>query len=90
MLNLVVTTQFKKDYKKIRRQGKKIEALNDLMGMIVEQKEIPQKYKDHSLVGNLRGRRECHISPDWLVIYRIEGDDVIFERTGSHSELLKS
>lgn len=89
MLNLVVTSQFKKDYKKVRKQGKNIESLNQLMQKILRQEELPRKYKDHSLVGNFRGRRECHLTPDWLLIYRIDGEDAVFERTGSHSELLK-
>ena len=61
--------------------------IKDIMSMLVNEQQLPPKNKDHNLTGNYKGRRECHIESDWLLIYKIEGDTIIFERTGSHSEL---
>jgi len=57
--------------------------------MLVARRPLPPKYRDHRLSGRWRKHRECHITPDWLLIYRIQGDDLILERTGSHSELFR-
>jgi mRNA interferase YafQ len=87
MLNPIRTKQFKKDYKKALRQGRNIEKLEAVMVKLTAQEQLEKRHKDHKLVGNFKDRRECHIEPDWLLIYKIEGDLIIFERTGSHSEL---
>jgi len=63
--------------------------LKHVMKMIVSEQELPKTLRDHKLIGNYQGRRECHITGDWLLIYKLEKDYVIFERTGSHSELFK-
>lgn len=55
--------------------------------ILVTQESIPQKYRDHSLIGRYNNHRECHIEPDWLLIYRIDGDTIFFEETGTHSDL---
>jgi len=57
--------------------------------MIASEEDLPIEVRDHKLIGNYQGRRECHITGDWLLIYKLEKDSVIFERTGSHSELFK-
>jgi len=88
-LNLVRTGQFKKDYKRIKKQGEDLEDLRSVIKMLVEGKPLPPEYRDHTLSGRLKKHRECHIAPDWLLIYRIKGDDLILERTGSHSELFR-
>lgn len=62
----------------------KLHAVTDLL---IEQKPLPRKYYDHSLSGKYKGHRECHIQPDWLLIYKIVGDVIIFERMGSHADL---
>jgi len=59
------------------------------MKMIASEEDLPIEVRDHKLIGNYQGRRECHITGDWLLIYKLEKDSVIFERTGSHSELFK-
>jgi len=60
------------------------------MRQLAERRQLNPKHKDHKLIGNYKGRRECHIAPDWLMIYQYIGDNaVLFERTGSHSELFK-
>ena len=83
------TTQFKKDYKQAKRQNKNIEYLKTIVALLADGKQLPEKYHDHPLVGNWKGHRECHISPDWLLIYKIDEDILILTmaRTGSHSEL---
>ncbi|MDZ7363841.1 MAG: type II toxin-antitoxin system YafQ family toxin [candidate division KSB1 bacterium] len=87
MLKPVRTKQFKKDYKKALRQGKDIEKLDMIMLRLAAQEKLERKHNDHKLVGNFKGRRECHIEPDWLLVYSIQNDLIIFERTGSHSDL---
>jgi mRNA interferase YafQ len=85
------TTQYKRDEKLMRKQGKDFEKLDKILEIIIEGVAIPQEYCDHSLVGEFSGSRELHIEPDWLLIYRLYENDtkVIFERTGSHSELFR-
>lgn len=91
LLKIVPTTKFKKDLKKIIKQQKNRSLLDNIVEMLQKKQELPIKNKDHGLTGNWIGYRECHITPDWLLIYRIkgEGDVELLElvRTGSHSEL---
>lgn len=89
MLNLVVTNQFKRDLKRIRKQGKDLSILQNILQMLVEEKDLDAKYCDHALTGNYTGFRECHIQPDWLLIYMINHQELILtaSRTGSHSDL---
>lgn len=83
------TNQFKKDYKLARKQNKKMSLLQDVVALLANGEALPEKYKDHELKGNWSGHRECHITPDWLLIYRYEDDILILtlSRVGSHSEL---
>lgn len=83
------TTQFKKDYKLAVKRGLKIELLKDIVATLAMGEKLPEKNKDHALAGNWVGHRECHILPDWLLIYRIEDDVLVLTlaRTGSHSDL---
>jgi mRNA interferase YafQ len=83
------TNQFKKDYKRAQSQGKDIEALRDVVTKLAREEKLPEKYKDHSLHGEWNHHRDCHIKPDWVLIYRITGDTLILERMGSHSELFR-
>ena len=83
------TTQFKKDFKMAMKRGLKIELLEEVIAALAMGETLPQKHKDHALTGNWVGHRECHVLPDWLLIYRIE-DEVqvlILTRTGTHSDL---
>ena len=89
MLTPVRSTKFKKDYKKAERQGKDLKKLKSIMVRLAKEETLEPKYKDHYLTGNYKGRRECHIEPDWLLIYMIVGSEIFFERTGSHSELFR-
>ena len=83
------TTQFRKDYKLAMKRGLKIELLEQIVALLAAGKALPEKNKDHALTGNWVGHRECHILPDWLLVYRIEDDVLVLTltRTGTHSDL---
>ncbi len=83
------TTQFKKDYKLAMRRGLNIQLLQDVVTTLSMGETLPEKNKDHALTGNWVGHQECHILPDWLLVYRIEGDVLVLTlaRTGTHSDL---
>ncbi len=85
------TNQFKKDVKLAKKQGKDIDKLFDVIGMLANGNQLDEKYRDHDLSGNYKGCRECHIEPDWLLIYEIFDDVLVLmlNRVGSHSELFK-
>ena len=89
MLDVKFTNLFKKDYKAAQKRGLKIEKLHQVIAALREQKELPAKNRDHALTGNYKGFRECHVEPDWLLIYQIKDDELILllSRTGSHSDL---
>ena len=90
MLELRFTSKFKKDYKRLKRQGKDLEKLEAALEMLVRGEALSESMRDHALGGAYREHRECHIEPDWLLIYRIDEDGLVLvaTRTGSHSELL--
>ena len=88
-MKLIYTTQFKKDFKKIKKRQKNISKLTVVIEKLLGQKKLEPKYKDHSLSGKYQSHRDCHIEPDWILIYRITEDELILERTGSHSDLFK-
>ena len=93
LLKLAPSTKFKKDLKKIIKQGKERELLTNIIEKLRRKESLPQKNCDHPLVGEYKGYRECHITPDWLLIYRIINNNSIelleLTRTGAHSELFK-
>lgn len=84
-----VTSKFKKDYKPAIKRGLNISLLDEIITLLSMGEELPEKYCDHALIGNWVGHRECHILPNWLLIYRIENDVLVLTllRTGSHSDL---
>lgn len=81
------TTQFDKDMKDSARSGKDLTKIKALMFDIICENPLPQKCNDHHLHGKYKNHRECHIEPDWLLIYMFNGDDVTFVRNGTHSKL---
>lgn len=90
MRAIVLSTQFRKDLKLARRRNLPIEKLNEIVFMLANDMELPMNNHDHALTGNKTGFRECHIQPDWLLIYnKVEGEVQILNlyRTGSHSDL---
>ena len=88
-LNVIWTTQFKKDYKKASKRNLPIGLLDDIIWKLAAGEKLPEKNRDHALSGNWAGFRECHILPDWLLIYRIEADILVLTlaRTGTHGDL---
>ena len=89
MLRIVYTTQFRKDYKRIQKRGQEMEKLKAVVTLLVTEEPLPEKYKDHPLQGNFKGVRDCHIAPDWILLYVIVEDELRLIRTGSHADLFK-
>ena len=89
MLTISYSVRFRKDYKTVKKRGYDITLLEEVLELLCAEKPLPHKYCDHALVGNYSGHRECHISPDWLLIYKIEKDELLLSltRTGTHSDL---
>ena len=81
--------QFERDVKRMRKRGKELSKLKEVLQAVIEEKVLEERYRDHVLIGNYKGRRECHLEPDWLLIYKVAGSEVIFERTGTHTDLFK-
>ena len=90
MMELKTTGQFRKDYKRCKNRGLNMDLLKEVIDTLLAEKPLDEKYRDHALVGNYAGFRECHIQPDWLLIYRADKDTLILtaSRTGTHSDLL--
>ena len=89
MLTLKTTNKFNKDLKLIKKRGYNIKKLELVVNKLLKEEQLEEKYKDHKLIGNYEGCRECHIEPDWLLIYYIENDvlTLTLSRTGTHSDL---
>lgn len=86
---IIMSTSFKKDYKSIIKRGYDKKLLQDIINQLANGEELPPRNKDHFLKGNYNGFKECHILPDWLLIYKIDEDKLILAltRTGTHSDL---
>ncbi len=89
MLKTQYRNTFERDVKRIKKRGLDFSKLKEIMRVLVEEKPLSAKYRDHPLTGNYSGHRECHIQPDWLLIYKKVAGTIIFERTGTHSDLFK-
>ena len=87
MKTLVLTTQFKRDLKLCNRRHGDITKLQQILDLLVEGRVLPPQNRDHALVGNWIPKRECHIAPDWLLIYETTNTEVRLARTGIHSDL---
>jgi mRNA interferase YafQ len=79
--------QFRRDVKLAERRGKDMTKLRELILLLIEGEPLPPRYKDHSLGGDWKHHRDCHIEPDWLLLYKIDGADLYLVRTGTHSDL---
>ena len=88
-LNIRRTNQFKKDAKRMLKRGKDIEELLFVINELVEQRELNPKQKNHALIGQYTNKRDCHIEPDWILIYAVEDTDLVLYRTGTHSDLFR-
>lgn len=89
MLEIVPSNQFKKDLKLAKKRGLNIDLLREVVNTLAMKKKLDEKYRDHSLSGNYKSFRECHIEPDWLLVYRIDNNELVLFlfRTGTHSDL---
>jgi mRNA interferase YafQ len=89
MLTIKYHTLFKKDFKRIKKRGYDILRLEKIVELLADEVPLPEQFKDHNLSGNYNGFRECHIAPDWLLIYQVNNNElvVVLSRTGSHSDL---
>ena len=83
----VYTRQFEKDLKRCQRRNKKMEKFKLVTETLIAGDELDSIHRDHKLIGNFVGRRECHLESDWLLIYKLEEDRIIFERMGTHADL---
>ena len=91
MLTLQTTSKFRKDYKLVKKRGLPTKEFEVVLQTLLEERPLEAKYRDHALTGNYLGFRECHIRPDWLLIYTIDHGNLILtaSRTGSHADLLE-
>lgn len=89
MLTIKYHTMFKKDFKRIKKRGYDISRLEKIVELLANEVPLPEQFKDHNLSGNYYGFRECHIAPDWLLIYQVNNNELVLvlSRTGSHSDL---
>lgn len=83
------TRQFEKDLKRVRKRGKDLASIKPVIAALIDAQPLPAQHRDHALRGNYVGRRECHIEPDWLLIYKLIDDSIVFERTGTHTDLFE-
>ena len=86
-LDVVWSTAFSRDYKRLRKQGAPLTDLEATIETLADRQPLSPRHHDHPLKGNWRGYRECHIQPNWLLIYRVTKDELQLARTGSHAEL---
>ncbi len=89
MLRLEMTNKFQRDYKLCKKRGLDISLLTDIIDTLLEEKPLPERCRDHALTGNYEGFRECHIQPDWLLVYAVKQEELVLtaSRTGTHSDL---
>jgi mRNA interferase YafQ len=86
-VKLSQTSQFKKDIKRQTKRGKDLGKIKAVIQSLLAGQALPAIYKDHPLTGNWKDRRDCHIEPDWILIYRLSADELRLERTGTHADL---
>ena len=89
MLTISYSSKFKKDFKVIQKRGYDTALFEEVLEILCAEQALPQRYRDHALTGNYSGHRECHITPDWLLIYKIEDHELLLSltRMGTHSDL---
>ena len=87
MRNAISGAQFRRDLKLLKKRGKDMSKLREPILMLVEGLPLPPRYRDHPLGGEWAHHRDCHLEPDWLLLYKIDGDDLYLVRTGTHADL---
>ena len=86
-MTLSQTSQFKKDIRRQKKRAKDLGKIQAVIDLLLAGQPLPIQHRDHPLLGAWRGRRDCHVEPDWIVIYRLTKDELRLERTGSHADL---
>jgi mRNA interferase YafQ len=89
MKPVIQTSQFKKDIRRLKKRAKDLEKLGDVVRLLAADEPLEEKHRDHALIGKWVGSRDCHVEPDWILIYRNESESLYLERSGSHSDLFK-
>ncbi len=89
MRRIARTTQFKRDVKRMKKRGKSLEKLRAIVEQLASGQTLSPQHRDHSLHGKYKNYRECHIEPDWLLIYRLTSEELLLVRTGSHADLFE-
>lgn len=89
MLTPRYTSAFKKEYKRAKKRGDDMDKLRHVIDLLLNEIPLPETYDDHPLRGKFGGSRDCHIAPDWVLIYAVEGNELILLRTGSHADLFE-
>ena len=89
MLSPLYTSAFKKEYKRAEKRGQDMSKLRKVIDLLLSERPLPETYQDHPLRGKYVGSRDCHIEPDWILIYAIKGNELILLRTGSHADLFQ-
>jgi mRNA interferase YafQ len=89
MLRVITTRKFEKDYRRCQRRGKDMSKILAVMRKLIHERPLEQKHNDHPLTGIFKDSRDCHVEPDWLLIYRAGRGSIVFERTGTHADLFK-
>ena len=89
MLRISFSAAFKKDYRLMKRRRYDMSALDNTIAMLAREEKLPESYRDHALIGKYKGCRECHIGPDWLLVYEIKQQNILLHltRTGTHSDI---
>ncbi|HEY4113173.1 MAG TPA: type II toxin-antitoxin system YafQ family toxin [Rhizomicrobium sp.] len=87
MREVIRSTQFKRDVRRAEKRGKDMAKLRELILLLVEANPLPARYKDHALGGERKHHHDCHIEPDWLLLYKLDGNDLYLVPTGTHADL---
>jgi len=90
MKQLSQTTQFTRDVRRMRKRGKDLSRLQDVVRLLASGSALDPKFRDHPLGGSWQPSRDCHVEPDWVLIYTIDQDSLRLERTGTHSDLFRT
>ncbi|MCI6285074.1 type II toxin-antitoxin system YafQ family toxin [Selenomonas sp.] len=92
MLKVRYSSQFKRDFKRIKKRGLPLQKLKDILDALAKEEALPPRCHDHQLTGDQKEFRECHIQPDWLLIYRVQKEELVLvaQRTGTHSDLFQN
>jgi mRNA interferase YafQ len=90
MKDLRTSKRFRRDLKRSIKRGYQRARLETVVTLLRQGQRLPQRFRDHGLSGEWQGSRECHVGPDWLLIYELTNDEVVLQRTGTHAELFQT